>query len=128
PMVRGALSKDSNLPVGGGLDRAPRPRHTIVAMENFSPEIVDAVLRHMNTDHRDDNVVIVRANGAPDASDAEMTALDTTGGVWRVTGGGELRIPWTVPVTERADIRRAVVLLYRAACAALGVEPRTEQG
>ncbi|MFF1572676.1 DUF2470 domain-containing protein [Leifsonia sp. NPDC058292] len=98
-------------------------------MQNFSPEIIDAVLRHMNTDHRDDNLVIVRANGAPDATDATMTALDSVGGVWAVRSGAEdseLKVEWPIPVAERADIRKAVVVLYRTACRQLGVEPRTD--
>ncbi|MFJ8895148.1 DUF2470 domain-containing protein [Leifsonia sp. NPDC102414] len=100
-------------------------------MQSFPPEVVDAVLRHMNSDHTDDNLVIVRANGAPDAAAATMTALDADGGMWSVSTADsataiELRIPWTIPVAERADIRKAVVLLYRSACRTLGIEPRSE--
>jgi hypothetical protein len=102
-------------------------------MPTFSPEVVDAVLRHMNADHRDDNVIIVRANGAPGAVGATMTSLDEREGVWSVRLVGsdvesdvEVRVPWTIPVAERADIRKAVVFLYRDACKKLGVEPRTE--
>lgn len=99
-------------------------------MQSFPPEVVDAVLRHMNSDHTDDNLVIVRANGAPDAAEATMTGLDAAGGVWTVSpasgAGSELRIPWTIPVAERADLRKAVVLLYRSACRSLGIEPRSE--
>jgi len=76
-------------------------------MQTFSREIVDAVLRHMNSDHRDDNLVIVRANGAPEATDATMTALDGDGGVWSVRTGeleADLRVKWTIPVVERGDI------------------------
>lgn len=108
--------------------------HTIERMQSFPPEIVDAVLRHMNSDHTDDNLVIMRANGVPNAAQATMTALDAQGGTWRVvTADGtsddhttDVRIPWTIPVGERADIRKAVVLLYRSACRTLGIEPRTE--
>ena len=53
-------------------------------MQTFGPDVVDAVLRHMNSDHREDNLVIVRANGAPDASDATMIGLDDQEGVWSV--------------------------------------------
>ncbi len=105
-------------------------QHTIERMQSFPPEIVDAVLRHMNSDHTDDNLVIVRANGVPDAAQATMTALDAQGGTWRVVAADDhatdVRIPWTIPVAERADIRKAVVLLYRSACRTLGIEPRTE--
>lgn len=98
-------------------------------MPTFEPEVVDAVLRHMNSDHREDNMIIVRANGAPDAESATMIALDDREGVWSVRLGGddsELCIAWTVPVVERPDIRKAVVFLYRDACKKLGIEPRSE--
>ncbi|WP_431278798.1 DUF2470 domain-containing protein [Leifsonia poae] len=98
-------------------------------MPTFEPEVVDAVLRHMNSDHRDDNLIIVRANGVPDAESATMIALDDREGVWTVRAHGvdsELRVAWTVPVAERADIRKAVVFLYRDACKQLGVVPRSE--
>jgi hypothetical protein len=98
-------------------------------MQTFSPEIVGAVVRHMNSDHREDNLVIVRANGAPGATHATMTALDSEAGVWSVVTGEsatEVRVDWSIPVTERADIRKAVVLLYRSACSQLGITPRTD--
>lgn len=94
----------------------------------FSPEIVDAVLRHMNTDHVADNLVIVRAFADPAAESAVMTDLDEDGGTWAVTspaGDAEVRIAWATPVTERAGIRREVVVLYDAACEKLGLPPRT---
>jgi hypothetical protein len=86
-------------------------------METFPEDTVSAVLAHMNGDHLDDNLVIVRANGAPEA------------GTWTVMGPegplGDLRIPWrSGPITERGEIRREVVALYDAACAALGEERR----
>ncbi|MBG6238620.1 hypothetical protein IWX78_001592 [Mycetocola sp. CAN_C7] len=93
----------------------------------FSQEIVDAVLRHMNGDHSDDNLLIARAFVSPDAETATMTGLNRNGGTWLVTspgGASEAMIPWSAPVTERADIRREVVVLYDAACERLGVTPR----
>jgi hypothetical protein len=98
------------------------PSHT------FSREIVEAVLRHMNTDHLADNLVIVRAFADPAATAAVMTDLDGTGGVWAVTSADgkqtDARIDWAAPVTERSGIRREVVVLYDAACDKLGVDPR----
>lgn len=98
------------------------PAHT------FSPEIVDAVLRHMNTDHLSDNLVIVRAFADPTAEAAVMIGVDGDGGVWSVSSAaGEqttARIEWASPVTERAGIRREVVALYDAACEKLGIPPR----
>ena len=93
----------------------------------FTADIVDAVLRHMNTDHLADNLVIVRAFADPAADSAVMTGLDGDGGTWSVTSAGqesEARIAWSVPVTERAGIRREVVVLYDAACEKLGLPPR----
>jgi len=96
-------------------------------MPSFPPDVVAAVLAHMNTDHAEDNVVIVRAFAQPDAESALMTDLDTVGGSWvAVVDGRELvvHIDWTIPVIERADIRRAVTVMYRDACTKLGISPR----
>jgi hypothetical protein len=94
----------------------------------FSPEIVDAVLRHMNSDHAADSLVIVRAFVDPGAASAIMVGLDGNGGVWAVSSTtGETtqaRIDWATPVTERSGIRREVVALYDAAREKLGLGPR----
>jgi hypothetical protein len=95
---------------------------------SFSPDIVDAVLAHMNEDHRDDNVLIVRAFAARDVDSARMSDLDHRGGTWRYTFEGEeheLHVPWSSgEISERPEIRREIVVLYDAACEQLGVEPR----
>jgi hypothetical protein len=95
---------------------------------SFSPDIVDAVLAHMNDDHRDDNVLIVKAFAARDIDSAVMSDLDHRGGTWRYTSEGEeheLHVPWSSgEITERPEIRREIVVLYDAACEQLGVEPR----
>lgn len=99
---------------------------------SFSPEIVAAVLHHMNDDHTDDNLLIVRAFGDEAgalAVTATMTALDGDGGTWRVADAdgveSEVSVPWPGgPITERAEIRREVVVLYDEACARLGLPPR----
>jgi len=96
-------------------------------MAVFPPEVVDAVLSHMNDDHRDDNLLIVRAFADRDASTASMSGLDARGGTWRYTADGEeleLHLPWSAELTERAQIRREIVALYDAACGKLGIEPR----
>ena len=94
----------------------------------FAPDVVDAVLAHMNDDHLDDNLLIARAFGAPEATAATMTGLDAEAGVFSVTepdGVRDLRVPWPGgPISERPEIRREVVVLYEQACAALGVEQR----
>lgn len=100
-------------------------------MTVFAPEIVDAVLHHMNDDHTDDSILIVRAfaelgpESEPEA--VRMVDLDHAGGVWRYTLAGqeaELRVPWSHELSERPQIRREIVRLYSAACAKLGIEPR----
>lgn len=97
----------------------------------FDAAVVSAVTGHMNGDHPEDSMVIVRAFGAPEATSSVMVDLDTTGGVWQVTdaaGERQLRIDWLGgEISERPEIRREVVKLYRAACKQLGVKPREEQ-
>jgi hypothetical protein len=94
----------------------------------FSQQVVDAVLAHMNDDHTDDSLLIVRAFALPGAVDATMSGLDEDGGLWSATtvdGTEEVRVAWPAGrITERAEIRREVVALYDAACVQLGVEPR----
>ena len=96
-------------------------------MPTFSDDIVTAVTSHMNGDHTDDNLLIARAFGDPAADSSVMTGLDESGGDWEylVSGRSEaLRVPWSVPITERAEIRREVVVLYNRACEKLGITPR----
>lgn len=97
----------------------------------FDPDVIAAVLRHMNGDHVDDNLLIARAF-APEApepiTDAVMTGFDGDAGTWSYTRGGtasELRVAWPGgPISERPAVRREVVAIYDLACARLGVEPR----
>ncbi|MEV7799810.1 DUF2470 domain-containing protein [Microbacterium foliorum] len=98
---------------------------------SFEADVVSAILRHMNGDHTDDNLLIARAfSDAEDGeiTDAVMTDLDGDGGVWTVTRASiasELRVAWpSGPITERPAVRREVVALYDLACEKLGVEPR----
>lgn len=104
---------------------------TVVTMTTpgttFSPEVVAAVLAHMNDDHAQDSLRIVQAFARPEASAAVMTGLDENAGIWRAetaAGSEELRIDWpAAPISERAEIRREVVALYEQACSELGVSP-----
>lgn len=95
---------------------------------SFSPDVVDAVLAHMNDDHGDDNILIVRAFAGRHAEAATMSDVDGRGGTWRYTFEGEeheLHLPWAAgEISERPHIRREIVVLYDAACEQLGVEPR----
>ncbi|WP_283138780.1 DUF2470 domain-containing protein [Rhizohabitans arisaemae] len=94
----------------------------------FTPDVVDAVRRHMNDDHRDDALLICRSlGGRPDATSAETTGVDAAGIEFAAAvpeGTVTLRVPWSEPVTERRQVRLEVVRMYRQACAALGVTPR----
>ena len=93
----------------------------------FDGNIVAAVLTHMNTDHPEDNLLIARAFGSADVETARMVGIDGAGGTWRITAGADERdvvVPWSVPIRERAEIRREVVVLYEKACERLGVPAR----
>ncbi len=96
-------------------------------MPVFEESIVSAVLSHMNNDHPEDNLLIVQAFGPADASAVVMTTLDHLGGTWTFSSdgaSGELTLPWTAEISERAEIRREIVSLYDAACEKLDVAPR----
>lgn len=90
--------------------------------------MIAGVTGHMNGDHPEDNLLIVRAYGHPEATSSTMIGVTGEAGVWSVTdpaGTHEVSVPWPGgPITERPEVRREVVALYDAACARLGVEPR----
>ena len=95
----------------------------------FDADTVSAVLRHMNSDHTDDNLLIARAFGRPPTGWAALPGWDCDGGARGAAGAaGTASAPlWAGapgPVRERPEVRREVVALYDAACAALGVEAR----
>ena len=100
----------------------------MVGSMTFPPEVTEAVLSHMNGDHADDSVTIVRAHGYPAARSAEMTSVDEHGGTWHVVdavGEASVRIAWIGgEVTERAQLREEVVRLYEAARHQVGDAPR----
>ncbi len=99
-------------------------------MTNFDATVIAAVTGHMNGDHPEDNLLIVRAFGYPDATSSAMVGLDGTAGLWRVedaNGEHEVRVEWpSGEISERPEIRREVVKLYHAACEKLGVSAREE--
>jgi putative heme iron utilization protein len=94
----------------------------------FEPEVVDQIARHMNDDHADDNVLIVRAlGGQPAATAARMSGLDADAMEFEAAVHDivvPVRVPFSERVTERSQVRAEAVRMYREACAALGVEPR----
>ncbi|WP_250028716.1 DUF2470 domain-containing protein [Paractinoplanes maris] len=93
----------------------------------FPPEVVDQIARHMNDDHADDNVLIVRAlGGMPAATAARVSGLDADAMEFKAVVDG-IEVPVSVPfserLTERRQVRAEAVRMYRDACAALGIEP-----
>ena len=93
----------------------------------FTPEVVAQIARHMNDDHADDNVLIVRGlGGIATASAARMSGLDPDGMDFEATVNGiavPVRIPFSERLTERRQVRGEAVRMYQQACAALGVTP-----
>ncbi len=94
----------------------------------FSPEVVAAIARHMNDDHADDNVTICQGiGGQPATTAATMTGMTPAGIVFEATVGGtatEVVVPWSEPITERAQVRQEVVRMHTEAAAALGLPAR----
>ncbi|GAA3443852.1 DUF2470 domain-containing protein [Planomonospora venezuelensis] len=96
----------------------------------FTPDVVEAIKRHMNDDHGDDSLLIVKGlGGQPEATAATTSGVDAEAIEFTATVGGKdvtVRVPWSTTLTERAQVRWEVVRLYREACAALGVPARGE--
>jgi len=94
----------------------------------FPPEVVAQIAHHMNDDHADDNVLIVRGLGGVDAATAaRMSGMDADGMDFAAAVDGAevpVRIPFQERLTERRQVRAEAVRMYREACEALGVEPR----
>jgi hypothetical protein len=102
------------------------------AQPPFTPDVVAAVTAHMNTDHPEDNVLIVRSLGAlPSATSASLVDIGPAGARFEATlddgSTAESTVAWGGPVAERAAIRLEVVRMYHEACAALGVTPRAAE-
>ena len=98
--------------------------------QGFDDAALTGVLRHMNGDHAEDNLLIVRAF-CPESEviAATMIGFDGDGGDWRaqpLTGDAfVVRVPWPGgPITERAEVRREIVALYDESCRRLGIRPR----
>ncbi|MEV6634091.1 DUF2470 domain-containing protein [Actinoplanes sp. NPDC051470] len=94
----------------------------------FPPEVVAQIAQHMNGDHADDNVLIVRGlGGAGDATAARMSGMDADGMDFTAAINGvevPIRIPFSERLTERRQVRAEAVRMYHEACTALGVTPR----
>ncbi|MBB2909248.1 hypothetical protein FHS43_000494 [Streptosporangium becharense] len=96
----------------------------------FTPDVVEAIKRHMNDDHSDDALLICKGlGGRPDATSATTTGVDAEAIEFTAVVDGRsvpVRVPWSTTLTERSQVRAEVVRLYRDACAALGVPARGE--
>jgi putative heme iron utilization protein len=75
----------------------------------FTPDIIEAVLKHMNADHRGHSLDIVQVLGnQPAATAVELVGLDPAAAVYTAQVAGdsvEVRIPWSEPITERVQFR-----------------------
>lgn len=98
-------------------------------MTAFSSEVVAAVCRHLDDDHAADTLLIARAlGGCPGAEAARAVGVDSAALHLLATVDGVERpvaVAFPFPVTERPQIRVAVVALYERACARSGGAPRT---
>lgn len=94
----------------------------------FDEKVIDGVSSHMNLDHEDDSLLIVRSLGnRPNAESATVSYLDGEGLDFEAIEGGKkstVRVPWSKPLTERGEVRVDIERMYYEACAALGVKPR----
>jgi putative heme iron utilization protein len=97
-------------------------------MNPFPPEVVAQIASHMNGDHTEDNLLIVRAlGGMPQATAARMSGLDADAMEFAAAVDGievPVRIPFSERLSERGQVRAETVRMYREACATLGVDPR----
>jgi putative heme iron utilization protein len=97
-------------------------------MNPFPPEVVAQIAAHMNGDHADDNVLIVRAlGGIPQATAARMSGLDADAMEFAAIVDGievPVRIPFPKRLSERRQVRVEAVRMYREACTTLGIDPR----
>jgi hypothetical protein len=93
----------------------------------FPPEAVEAIKRHMNDDHAADALIIVRGlGGRPGATTAVTSDVDPEAIEFTIDTGERVRVAWGETLTERAQVRKAVVTLYRRACESLGLPARGE--
>lgn len=81
----------------------------------FPPDVVAAVCRHMDEDHAEEALRIVRVlGGRPGATAVRTTGVDGAGLRFDVDGE-PLVVPFAREITTRAEIREQVVALHRAA-------------
>lgn len=96
----------------------------------ITPDVVTAVLAHMNGDHAEDCVVMCRGlGGRPGTTAATMTGFDDEA-VELLADGPDgpapVRIPFAEPLTGRAQVRAEVARMYHESAALLGLPPREQ--
>lgn len=88
----------------------------------FDAAVVAAVTSHVNDDHGDACLDIVRAlGGVPSASEACLEDVDAVSATFGALVGGEVvrvRVPWSRRIGERAEIRTEIVAMHERAAAA----------
>jgi len=93
----------------------------------FPDHVVRAVVEHLNEDHAEDAVTIVRAFGgqiraeAAEVLDVDADGLDVAVKVGDTTE--TVRVRFAAPVTERQGLREGITRLYHAAVDALEAQP-----
>ena len=96
----------------------------------LTDDVVTAVMAHMNGDHPEDCAVISRAlGGRPGTTEARMTGMDLEAIELLATdetGEHVVRIPFSEPLAERAQVRAEVARIYHESAAALGLPPREQ--
>lgn len=94
-------------------------------MNPFDDSVIAAITRHMNEDHAADTLVICRGvGGHPAATAARMDTFDGTGADFTTTVDGvevPLRITWSQPLSQRAEVRPEIVRMYHESRAKLGM-------
>jgi putative heme iron utilization protein len=97
-------------------------------MNPFPPEVEAQIVTHINGDHADNLVLIVRAlGGMPQATAARMSGLDADAMEFAAAVDGievPVRIPFSERLSERSQVQTETVRMYRQACETLGVEPK----
>jgi len=88
----------------------------------FAPDVVAAVLRHMNEDHAEDSLQIVRTlGGQPAATSVRLADISPIGATFvGTTAAGapyEVLMAWSAEVTERPQFRHEFARMYHEAAA-----------
>jgi len=95
-------------------------------MNPFQDNVIAAITKHMNHDHSADTLVICRGvGGHTSATSARMDTFDGTGAEFTTTVNGvatPLRIAWSRPLSERAEVRPEIVRIYNESRGLLGLD------